>query len=105
MGNPANKMRHEDKIRAKIHDLQTWVEDHEGDVDYGVFRDECRHILIETYWYLTQHVLPVRTPPQPGNLVALDLACCIWRDSTAQLLAANYPRLPGARELRAMTED
>lgn len=87
----ARKKREE--ALAKLDDLVSWVVEHGGDVDFGVFREECDAIAS----YAIQ-ASGIRMPRGVGGkgYMTLDFACALLKADTPARLREF--RLPGVNE-------
>lgn len=81
------------KADTLLNELVEWVGQHKGDVDRRTFEGAC----MEIDFYARQHTNLRKPRGLPEGLPTLDLACALLRRYDAQLLASQFPSLPGAK--------
>lgn len=89
-----------EKLYQAVSDLVLWVEERDGNVDHGVFADECAKLAVQA-----RQLLGLRSwAGGPVGVCALDFACAALqphgRSVSLPALAWKYPGLPGATEFR-----
>lgn len=93
-----------ENVLEQVTDIEHWVRQYEGDVDRSTLHQCCRDALFAAWSYVRPNS---RFPCAAlvngaGALVILDAAECLLGDGhVARSLATEFPRLPGARELKS----